>query len=231
MDVTATVYWSPPATLVSPFLWELVGSVLIPVVPGADVLTVSDPIVWPAASIPDSGHYCFVGLVGNAEDPAPAPISFSDFDVYRDFIRNNNNVTWRNFNVEENEPNDGEFRALRFLAPGADDRTRRFCLEVIAKLPRGSKCLLEAPVALVQAMRAFTPWTLVKKGMAQIPVNPHGLHRIGCALFPPKFAFPLRLLVHIPEEHRDHRYDVAVRQLYEAEEVGRITWRLVPTPD
>lgn len=228
LNVTATVYWAPPASLVSPFLWEVVGSVVIPAVPGGDILTVSDPIVWAAANIPESGHYCFIGLVGNAEDPAPNPVSFGDFDTYRDFIRNNNNVTWRNFNVESNAPDEGDFRSMRFVAPGADDRTRRFCLEVIAKLPPGSKCLFEAPSTLLQVMQALTPWSRLKDGVAQIPVNPHGGQRIGCAFFPPKHAFPCRLLVHIPEPHRIHQYDVAVRQLYEGEEVGRVTWRLVP---
>lgn len=232
-DVTATVYWSPPASLVTPFLWELVGSVLIPTVPGGDVLTVSDPIVWPESEIPESGHYCFVGLVGNAQDPAPDPVVFSDFDVYRDYIRNNNNVTWRNFNVESNEPDEGgeDYKSLRFLAPGADDMTRRFCLEVIAKLPRGSRILLEGPLALLQSMQAISHWSKVECDRARIPINPHATHRIGCAYFPPRHAFPLRLLVHIPEPFRVHRYTVAVRQLFEGEEVGRITWRLVPDAD
>lgn len=230
LNVTATVYWAPPASLVSPFLWELVGSVLIPSVPGGDVLTVSDPIVWPAANIPGSGHYCFIGLVGNAEDPAPTPVDFNDFDTYRDFIRNNNNVTWRNFNVESNAPDEGEFRSLRFVAPGANDQTRRFCLEVISKLPRGSKCQLEGSLPLFQAMQALTPGAHIADGLARIPINPHRGQRIGCAFFPPMHAFPLRLLVHIPEPHRIHRYDVAVRQLFEGEEVGRVTWRLVPEP-
>ena len=227
-DVTATVYWSPPATLVSPSLWELVGSVVIPAVPGADVLTVSDPIVWPSAAMPGTGHYCFVGLIGNADDPAPNPVLFSDFDTYRSFIRNNNNVTWRNFNIDGNAPDDGAFKSLRFLAPGADDRRRRFCLEVIVKLPPGAKCYLESPVALAQAMNAITPATVVKDGLARIPVNPLGGQRMGCAVFPPKHAFPMRLLVHIPEAHRGGTYDVAVRQLCEGEEVGRVTWRLAP---
>jgi len=231
-DVTATVYWSPPASLVSPFLWELVGSVDIPTVPGGDVLTVSDAIPWPAANIPESGHYCFVGLVGNIQDPAPEPAGFGDFDTYRQFIRNNNNVTWRNFNVEGNEPDEGGegYKSMHFLAPGADDMTRRFCLEVIAKLPQGSRVLLEGPLALLQAMQAITPWCPAqdREDIGRVPINPHGRHRVGCAYFPPKHAFPLRLLVHIPEAHRMHRYDVAVRQLYESEEVGRITWRLVP---
>ena len=105
---------------------------------------------------------------------------------------------------------------------------RRFCLEVLAKLPRGSRLQVEAPLALLQAMQAASPWTIVDGDRGRVPINPHGRHRLGCAYFPPKHAFPLRLLVHVPEEFRGHRYDVAVRQLYEAEEVGRVTWRLVP---
>jgi serine protease len=227
-DVTATVYWSPPATLVSPYLWELVGSVVIPTVPGSDELTVSAPITWPANSIPESGHYCFVGLVGNAQDPAPDPVEFEDFDTYRLYIRNNNNVTWRNFNVDSNQPDEGDFKSMKFIAPGANDRTRRFCLEVLAKLPRGSRLEIEAPLALLQAMQAVTPWTVVTGDVGRVPINPHGRHRLGCAYFPPKHAFPFKLLAHIPEAFRVHRYDVAVRQLYEGEEVGRVTWRLMP---
>jgi hypothetical protein len=39
---------------------------------------------------------------------------------------------------------------------------------------------------------------------------------------------PSHMLVHVPEQHRDRPYEVAIRQLYAGREVGRITWRLVP---
>ena len=161
----------------------------IPTVPGSDVLTVSDAITWPAASIPESGHYCFVGLVGNEQDPAPNPTDFNDFDTYRLYIRNNNNVTWRNFNVESNEPNEGDFRAMKFLAPGANARTRRFCLEVLAKLPRGSRLQVEAPLALLQAMQAASPWTIVDGDRGRVPINPHGTPPRLCVL-PPEARLP-----------------------------------------
>jgi hypothetical protein len=189
---------------------------------------VSNAIPWLAADIPDSGHYCFVGLVGNEQDPPPDPTSFGDFDNYRSFIRNNNNVTWRNFNVVDDEPGEDGFMEMRFLAPGADDRTRRFCLEVIAKLPSGSRIQLEGPLPLFQAMQTLSGWYVVcGKETARIPINPHGPHRVGCAWFPPKYAFDMQLRVHIPEVFRVHPHHVAVRQLYEDEEVGRITWRLI----
>jgi hypothetical protein len=64
-----------------------------------NVHTAWGPLVWPAAAVPAPGHYCFVVLVGNAEDPAPDTASFLDFDNFGRYIRGNNNVTWRNFNV------------------------------------------------------------------------------------------------------------------------------------
>lgn len=230
-NVTAEVYWSPVATLLTPDLWTLVGSVMIPNVPAGDVLIVSDAIPWLSGQIPGTGHYCFVGLVGNAIDPAPAPADFLDWDNFRNFIRNNNNVTWRNFNVVDNEPDPGGdpsgYVAMPFLAPGAPDRARRMRLEVGARLPRGSRVLLEMPLAMYDAMRERGPVKIDKRRQKVfIPVNPHGLRSLGEMLFPAKSRANLRVLVQIPKEYRHRAYEVYVRQMYKEEEVGRVTWRL-----
>ena len=103
-NVEATVFWSPVATLVTPDLWTRVGSTIVPNVLAGEQLTMSDAIVWDQAEIPGPGHYCLVGLIGNGVDPAPSPAEFLNFDNFRRFIRENNNVTWRNFNVEDSEP-------------------------------------------------------------------------------------------------------------------------------
>ena len=48
-NVFATLYWSPPATLVTPNLWTLIGSAYYPDVPPGSVVQVSSPgITWPA---------------------------------------------------------------------------------------------------------------------------------------------------------------------------------------
>lgn len=48
-NVFATVYWSPPATLVTPNMWNLIGSAYYPDVPPGSVVEVSNPgITWPA---------------------------------------------------------------------------------------------------------------------------------------------------------------------------------------
>jgi Subtilase family len=234
-DVVATVFWAPVATLLTSDLWTLVGSTTIPNVPETDELTVSDAIHWPAADIPGLGHYCFVGLIGNAEDPGPEPADFLDWDNYYRFIRENNNVTWRNFNVVPNEPDPeagdpSNYVGLAFLAPGAPDKARRMQLEVVARLPKGARAFLEMPLHFADAIQEHSPFLKInKKGnMARLPVNPHGRKRLKEVLFPTKSRTRMRLLVHIPKKMRRKPYEVYVRQLYEGTEVGRVTWRLAP---
>jgi hypothetical protein len=235
-NVEATVFWSPVATLVTPDLWTLVGTTVIPNVPTGEQLTVANAIVWQQANIPGPGHYCFVGLIGNAADPAPGPADFLNWDNFRRFIRENNNVTWRNFNVEDNDPDVDDptvpegFKALKFLAPGAPDKGRFMALEVLGKLPEGAKALLEVPLVFFEMLHERHQMGKVeldrKRGVAYIPLNPYGRMRFGDVLFPAKSRTELRLLVHIPKEYRQRSYKIAVRQLWEEEEVGRVTWQL-----
>jgi serine protease len=233
-NLVATVYWSPVATLVTPNLWTLVGSATIPAVPTGNQLTVSDAIVWPAAAIPATGHYCFVGLIGTPADPAPGLAAFLNWSNFTTFIRSNNNVTWRNFNVVNNvPPSDGSppgFVELPFLAPGAPDEARPFVLEVIARLPQGARLMLEAPLYLLDGLEERSPVMEIdeKLGRGRLPINPHGRFALPETLFPAESQAHLRLLADIPKELRRNAYDVAVRQVWQEEEVGRVTWRLAP---
>jgi serine protease len=235
-NVEATVFWSPVSTLVTPDLWSLVGTAVLPNVPIGEQLTVSDAIVWHQADIPGAGHYCFVGLVDNAADPAPGPADFLNWDNFRRFIRENNNVTWRNFNVENNDPDVADpsvpkgFKALKFLAPGAPDKARYMALEVMGKLPEEARAMLEVPLGLYELLHERHQFGKVsldsKRGVALVPVNPHGRMRFGEVLFPARSRTALRLLVQIPEKRRKETYQIAVRQIWEREEVGRVTWQL-----
>jgi hypothetical protein len=231
VDVTADVFWSPVASLVTPDLWTHVGSVVIPMVPAGNVLTVSDVVTWPAANIPSAGHYCFVALIGCATDPAPSPPDLLDWNTFVNLVRSNNNIAWRNFNVVDNTPGPSahprSFIPLQFLAPGPPDGARRMRLEVGAKLPQGSRALLEMPLAMYDGLCYRFPAELDHENQtAVVPVDPHGLRSLGDILFPAKSRFQLRLLVQIPEKNHDAAYEVFVRQIYDGLEVGRVTWRL-----
>ena len=233
-NVTATVYWSPPSTLVTPDLWSLVDSTTIASVPTGDLLTVSDAIVWPSAGIPATGHYCFVALIGHAQDPAPVPTDFLDWDKFRLFIRANNNVTWRNFNVVNNVPppaaDPPNYVPLPFMAAGAPDKARRMRFEVMGRLPKGAIALLEMPRQFADLLQARpVPVRGVKNRHAvHVPVNPWGRTMFADVLFPAKARIPMRLLLRLPKEVQKHEFEICARQMYANEEVGRVTWRLVP---
>jgi hypothetical protein len=216
-NVLASVFFAPPATLVTPAVWLPVGTVLLPKVPIGDVLTVSDPILWPAAAIPKPGHYCFVAMIGNAELPAPKPEAFLVWDDFLNFIRNQVQVTWRNFNVV---PPAGGPTKVSFLAPGAPDRDREMTLEVLSTLPPVARVSLELPAALFGAAQ--------EQLSQRIVIDTTGVTRVGRFRFPRQSRNELQLEVDIPEALRVHPHQIAVRQLYEGQEVGRVTWRLMP---
>jgi hypothetical protein len=234
----ATVYWSEVATLVTPDLWTGIGAVTIPSVPAGNILTVSNALTWAAADIPAEGHYCFVATIGSAGDSAPLLTDLLDFDNFRSFVRNNNNVTWRNFNVANHTPDPADPAAeFQFLVAGAPDRRALMALEVGAKLPVGARLWLEGPVALLEALKARGPIKPVKgrKDSGRIVCAISGSLRVGAMHFPAKFRARMRLVVELPKEARRHSgYQIHARQVFidkeRNDEVGRVTWHLV-SPD
>jgi len=96
-------------------------------------------------------------------------------------------------------------------------------LEVMGKLPEGAKAMLEVPLTFFELLHKVHQLGKVsidrKRAVAHIPVNPHGRMRFGEVLFPAKSRAALRLLVQIPERRRKDTYQIAVRQIWEREEV------------
>jgi hypothetical protein len=225
---TATVYWSEVATLVTPGMWNLIGSSLPVNVPQGNTLAVTDPITWNAADIPGTGHYCFVATVGHIQDmepPLPGPTDWAGFQAY---IRNNNNVTWRNFNVVDIFPDpSADPVEAKFLIVGAPDRARVFDFEILQQLPEKMRVWLEVPLALYapfrragaveakfdkkrQSVRILLP-SVRSLAVRKVRLGRSEQHR--CA-----FVIPGSKEL----ERGVHR--VAIRQIYLREEVGRVTW-------
>lgn len=231
-NVNADLFWSPPSTLVTPDLWTFVGSTNIASVPTGNQLTVSNTVTWPSAAIPAPGHYCFVGLIGTGNDPAPAPADFLNFDNFRTFIRENNNVTWRNFNIVNNDPGDPEAQiALNWLMPGAPDEARRFSLHLRLDLPRRAEVLLDLPLAILRALDAQVELVKIDqrrgRGIAKLP--PIGDVRFGPGLIDAKARYEMKFLVRLNSKERG-KHSIVARQLFEGkEEVGRLTWLFDPT--
>ena len=153
VDAIATVFWCHPSTLLTPEHWNHVGSIVMPMIPSGNILTVSGTIPWPRASIPGPGHYCFVGSVSHPMDPAPTLVELKNWNYFVRFIRNNNNTTWKNFNVVDHMPPRGsETKKLPFIARGPAENVP-MSLEVVAGLPQGSVAWLEIPECYLRTSR------------------------------------------------------------------------------
>lgn len=231
-EVSAEIYWSEVATLVTPDQWHLIDTTDPIVVPGGDEeLTVADPITWQEAQIPAPGHYCFVGLLHDPRDPAPpvpglGEVPF-DWDDFLAFVRNNNNVSWRNVNVIENTAADAQGGVeLPLVIAGAPDRDLTFDFEFIQRLPVGVEVDLQVPLPLAAKLQRGGFWTgaMVRTTHAarvRLPAWPrvpaprvvldHG-DRYRCKLF----VRGARLWM--------KRHSLAIRQRHRREEVGRVTW-------
>jgi hypothetical protein len=242
-NVFATVYWSPPATLIGPNMWNLIGSAYYPDVPGGSVVQVSNPgITWPADKIPGPGHYCFVAVVGNAIDPPPNPTNFAAFDDFVNYIYANNDITWRNFNVLPPTLGPikfpfGEFIPLNFFITGAWDKAHEFTLETQAELPEGSRMMLLVPQwlgrGLKPAFRDLVEFDDPKadpenRHRVRLTLDPYRPQRLGAIDLHAHTKAVSELLVQVPAESHARPHKVIIRQLYKEREVGRVTWVIPP---
>jgi hypothetical protein len=234
-NVKVTVFWSPPSTLVTPVDWNEIGSAVIPNVPGGDQLVASPPIQWPAAAVPGSGHYCFVAVVDSPGDPGPTAEDFLDFGRFMDFVRNNNNITWRNFNVIDLSTAGISTAPLElpFEAAGAWDRAQWMELQVESQLPGGAELVLDAPLGVFGEREGHAlPVVDRRSGRIGMSIVP-GTTSLGRAIFPAGMKWDCRLIVNVPSlVIPDAPHDLNVRQLHYSHdedpvEVGRVTWRFV----
>jgi serine protease len=231
---TAKVYWSEVSTLVTPEMWHLIGTTSPVNVPVGDTLVVAGPLIWHKADLPASGdHACFVAILDQASDPAP-PIPASgpgfDWNAFVNLVRSHNNITWRNFNVVDVLPDPSADPAvLDFLIAGSPDAARQFDLEVIQRMPQRARVELEVPLALLAVMP--------KTGFVSRKVD----RRTGRArlMLPSTRGLPLcsvrlsagarhrcRLLVHGDPGLAGGLHRIAVRQIFDGIEVGRVTFGL-----
>jgi hypothetical protein len=232
--VTATVYWSEVATLVTPNMWNLIGTTAAVNVPQGNTLVVAGPLVWPRAQLPAIGdHACFVAILNQAEDPAPPPLPATDWANFTAYIRDNNNIAWRNFDVVEVLPDPSADPAIvPFAVVGAPDNQRVFDLLLLQDLPHGVELWWEVPLGLYGVMRraAFPKVSIQKRNQTARILLPHvRKFVIRNVQLGPKAHFPTRLIVHGSKAMKDHWYRFAISQRTSGQEVGRVTFGIRET--
>lgn len=225
----ATVYWSEVSTLVTPGSWHLIGTTAPIDVPAGDTLVVTSGLLWPQANLPPAGsHACFVAILDQAADPAPPLPGALDWDGFRNLVRAYNNITWRNFNVVDVDPDpQAAPAALDFVLPGSPDAMRVFDFEIRQQLPAGVKVTLEIPLALFAVLpKGNLPKPVMVRGGVQLPLPPGrslpfcGV-RLGAGV-----RHRCRFLVKGDRGLERGGNRLAIRQIFDGEEVGRVTWAL-----
>ena len=221
---TVELYWTPPSTLPAPGSWNHLGSInLSSITP--DSVGCGGPLVW-SEGIPDKGHYCFVALLRNTQDPAPDPGSVTSPASFYDLVRLNNNVVWKNFDVENLFA--GGYARIEFQIQGWPRRALRSDLEIdLSSLPAGVSAefrLLKrlANGATLQGLTKIASTNLYEK----LRLTSGGICALrNIALQPSDMTTGLLELVLSPGI-ADGVYDITMRQLIDGEEMGRVTRRL-----
>lgn len=228
----ATVYWSEVATLVTPDMWHLIG-ITDPVdVPVGNTLVVTPELVWRKADLPPTDdHACFVAVLDQASDPAPPiPVAGPGFDwnAFTNLVRAQNNVTWRNFNVVDVVPDpSADPVALNFLIAGSPDAARYFDLQIVQQLPLGVQVELEVPQGLlavlpragIAARHAANDNDLVRLPLPFVQATPFCGVRLGAGA-----RHRCRMLLRGAKGLTRGMHRLAIRQIFDGIEVGRVTW-------
>jgi len=218
----ATVYWALPSVLPTPGSWNLVGQINIPSVnPGE--MEVVGPLTWDKNDIPQKGHYCFVGLIQSGGDPAPDISTITTTDAFYRFIRESNNATWKNFDVDDvfaNSTNTLEFHIQGWprIALMAD------LMVDLSELPPGTDVTLRilkrlsAPATLENM--SLTEETQLYQRL-QVETGEYAYLR-GMDLNPSDDV-QASLYIVIPEGVPDGTYRIAVAQIVDGLEMGRVS--------
>ena len=230
--VTATVYWSRVSTLVTPGMWTLVGTTAPVTVPVGNTLVVSPGLTWPKAAIPPAGtHYCFVALLHHPQDPAPPVPGPTDWNGFLDMVRNNNNVTWRNFNVVDVVPDpSADPVVMPFVLAGAPGQARRFDLDIAVHLPDDARLFLElAPAALSALPAAWRELAAQSRdGDLTIEVPRLGSNALCGVRLHADAAHECRFVLLPSKGLAQGTHTIAIRQFDADLQVGGVTWALRP---
>ena len=222
-----TVFYALPSTLLTPNDWTRINAVPATVdVPGSQTLVPAPVIPWPEP-LPPPGHYCFIATVTHPNDPEPLtwpppPLTFS-WDEFVSYIRNNNNVTWKNFNVVALGEAGG---AMSFAVAGAPDAKRVFDLELLRSPPRGIELEWELPVVLLRELDFDFSKVETKGTRAKVLVPPMAALRFRDVALVKSAKHRCRFRVRPLSGLEREPVTLAVRQIWRGTEVGRITWRL-----
>ncbi|MCP4693559.1 MAG: hypothetical protein GY859_36325, partial [Desulfobacterales bacterium] len=130
------VYYAPIAITLIPSSWVEIGEVTVHDIP-ANGFKTSDALVWPNTPDPGAiGHFCIIASIENPMDPRPDASAITDTASFLDYIKNSNNVSYRNFTFENVFP-DGSTPPMPFQFHNFAEKIRVDLKIDAGKLPAG----------------------------------------------------------------------------------------------
>jgi len=227
-QVLARVWYAEASTLLLPQYWKKIGDTVIATVPTGGALTVSPGLLWPAAAIPSAGHYCFISEIVDPISPKSAATAMADYNAFLYFVRNENNVVWRNFNVVTYiGPSPQPLPLSAWAGSPRGPRPLWMSVEVDAALPRGASVHVRTPDDWLSRI-AGDPMRTERTGDGAMDVRSSGRTIIASGWFPPGVRARIELVVTMPRSDEPRPGSIALRQFDREGEVGRVTWRIVP---
>ena len=249
-DASVNVYFSAASTFATPASWIHIGALAeTGIAPGS--VRIAGPLTFPAALIPAVGHYCMIAVVSNVLDPAPDHTLITSVSDYLNYVRNTNNIAYRNMDVVDMMPGTpGVLKAqvgslprsrerfdLRFdigqFVPGAKIRVHGPASVLGAGIPRGVKLVLRKDrEAVYEALPArersrSLAFLGIREPRMDIAPGFDGL------LVEKEFPLAVEYLLpdkHVFEKQGHHQqrigYQLTVRQLWKGEVVGAVGFRL-----
>lgn len=223
-DIHARIYFAPLNTSCGPDLWEYIGQIdFYDIAAGAHAI--SDALVWENVPDPSSaGHFCLISSIAGTKDDHPDPAGITNATQYMQFIRDNNNICYRNV-VFEDVLADSTL-SINFFVPGFagadtkfDLRVERDDLDVRAnvdiRLPHSmfkeTRAHLAAVVERTENQYAGTR-TFRFKGEKQTAIKDLVVKR--------GIRIPARLYVDMPKDAIPGEYRLSVQQVYKDEVIG-----------
>lgn len=224
-DIHVQVYFAPLSTNCSPDQWNPIGQIDFFDVPaGADA--VSEKLIW--ASVPDPGivdHFCLIASIEGFRDPHPDPAGIISPSQYMDFIRNHNNICYRNVEFENVFAN--TLLPVNFVMAGLAGTRDRFDLRIEkqelairarADLKLPHHMFIDTRVRLDNMIEKSRP---LQKRFRTFQLADEKRSTIKGLIMPPIIRDVAQLEVKIPDDARPGEvYQIAVQQLFDDEVIG-----------
>jgi serine protease len=232
---TVSFYWSPPSTLVTPDQWNFIGTTAAFNVPLGGALTVSNAVTWPQAKLPAAGHYCFVAVANQPQDLAPplpnnlgtpAAAAAVSWDSFLSLVRNNNNITWRNFDVIGVSASSLAPIVLDFEVVGPPDHARAFTIQVQVPTIPVRRVILRVPAVLGSQLRHPGHNPNQREDFHDIDLTPMRGLRAQRVVLSESARHKCSIILEPPFGDVRRHSRLVISQSFKGLEVGRITWEL-----